>query len=288
MVRRFINKFYVMLVFLFLYAPILVLMVYSFNDSRSRGTWEGFTLKWYIELFSDRQIMSALYYTILVGILSAIVATIIGTAAAIGLHHMRGLKKELVMNITYLPVLNPDIVTGIALMILFIFVRLRLGLLTLLLSHITFNIPYVMLSVLPKLKQLDKNLYEAALDLGATPGYAFKTVILPEIMPGVITGALLAFTLSVDDFVISFFTTGSGVSNLSIAIYSMARKGINPRINALSTLMFLSVLVLLIIVNVRMSKDNNSKGEKNNARKKQTVSGSSSGDLVGRGIYELE
>lgn len=288
MVRRFLNKSYVMLIFLFLYAPILVLMVYSFNDSRSRGTWEGFTLRWYIELFNDRQIMSALYYTLIIGILSALIATIIGTAAAIGLDKLRGFKKELIMNVTYLPVLNPDIVTGIALMLLFVFVRMRLGFITLLLSHITFNIPYVMLSVLPKLRQLDKNLYEAALDLGATPSYAFKKVILPEIMPGVITGALLAFTLSVDDFVISFFTTGSGVSNLSIAVYSMARRGINPRINALSTLMFVGVLILLIIVNVRMTRDNNSKGEKNHARKKQGLSGVGTGDPVSSGLYELE
>lgn len=289
MVRRFINKFYVLLVFLFLYAPIFVLMVYSFNDSRSRGNWEGFTLRWYVELFSDRQIMSALYYTIIIGVLSAVISTIIGTAAAIGLDRLRGFRRELVMNITYLPVLNPDIVTGIALMILFVFARLQLGFITLLLSHITFNIPYVMLSVLPKLKQLDKNLYEAALDLGATPGYAFKTVILPEIMPGVITGALLAFTLSIDDFVISFFTTGSGVSNLSIAIYSMARRGINPRINALSTLMFLSVLALLIIVNIRMSKENNGKGEKNHASKKQVFASASSSDRVSSSrLCELE
>jgi len=161
------------------------------------------------------------------------------------------------MNITYLPVMNPDIVTGISLMILFIFLKLELGFITLLLSHITFNIPYVILSVLPKLKQLNKHMYEAALDLGSTPFYAYRKVILPQIMPGVITGLLLAFTLSLDDFIISFFTTGSGVSNLSIVVYSMARRGISPKINALSTLMFVSVLLLLLIVNTRTSKDSN-------------------------------
>lgn len=268
MVTRLIKKCYIILIFLFLYAPIIVLIVYSFNDSRSRGNWNGFTLRWYLELLSDRQILSSLYYTIIIGIISAITATIIGTAAAIGIQAWRGYKREVIMNITYLPVLNPDIVTGIALMLLFVFVNVKLGFLTLLLAHITFNLPYVILSVLPKLRQLDNNLYEAALDLGATPWYAFRQVILPEIMPGVITGLLLAFTLSVDDFVISFFTTGSGVSNLSITIYSMARRGINPTINALSTLMFLTVLILLVIVNLRMNnKENYIKKERINNEK---------------------
>ncbi|GAB6087659.1 ABC transporter permease [Alkaliphilus crotonatoxidans] len=255
MVIRFLKKFYTSLIFLFLYAPIVVLIIFSFNNSRSRGSWDGFTLKWYVELFQDRQIMSALYYTLAIAILSSIIATAIGTAAAIGIHNMKRLPKAIVMNLTYLPVLNPDIVTGIALMLLFIFAQIQLGFFSLLLAHITFNIPYVILSVLPKLKQLNKHLYEAALDLGASPGYALRKVIIPEIMPGIITGFLLAFTLSLDDFVISFFTTGSGVSNLSITIYSMARRGINPKINALSTLMFVSVLLLLILVNTRMSKD---------------------------------
>jgi len=254
-VKNFFKKFYVFIIFAFLYAPIVVLIIFSFNNSKSRGHWDGLTLKWYFELFKDPQIMKTLYYTLAVGILSSIVATVFGTAAAIGIDSMTRFRKRLVMNITYLPVLNPDIVTGVSLMLLFVFTNLKLGFLSLLLAHITFNIPYVILSVLPKLKQLNKHLYEAALDLGATPFYAFKKVILPEIMPGVITGALLAFTLSLDDFVISFFTTGSGVSNLSILIYSMARRGINPKINALSTLMFVSVLLLLIIVDRRMSKD---------------------------------
>ncbi len=255
MVIRFLKRFYTSLLFIFLYAPIIVLIVFSFNNSRSRGSWDGFTLKWYVELFQDRQILSALYYTLVIAVLSSIIATAIGTAAAIGIHNMKKLPRTVVMNLTYLPVLNPDIVTGIALMLLFIFVKLKLGFISLLLAHITFNIPYVILSVLPKLKQLNKHLYEAALDLGASPGYALRKVIIPEIMPGIITGFLLAFTLSLDDFVISFFTHGSGISNLSITIYSMARRGINPKINALSTLMFVSVLLLLILVNKRMSKD---------------------------------
>lgn len=252
---KFLKRCYVYLIFLFLYMPIAVLMVYSFNDSRSRGTWGGFTLRWYVELFQDRTIMSSLYSTLLIGVASAVIATIIGTMAAIGIHNSRGWQKKLVMNITYIPVLNPDIVTAISLMILFVFARVRLGYLTLLLAHITFNIPYVILSVLPKLRQLNKHLYEAALDLGATPAQALWKVIIPEIMPGIVTGMLLAFTLSIDDFVVSFFTTGSGVSTLSITIYSMARRGINPKINALSTIMFIFVLVLLVIVNVRQERE---------------------------------
>ncbi|WP_058486652.1 ABC transporter permease [Defluviitalea phaphyphila] len=257
MVKNIISRIYLFIILLFLYAPIVILMIFSFNDSKSRAKWNGFTLKWYESLFSDPDIKKALYYTIIIAILSSIISTIIGTLAAIGIHNMQKWKKIFIMNVTYLPILNPDIVTGISLMILFIFVNLKLGFTTMLLAHITFNIPYVILSVMPKLKQLNKHLYEAALDLGATPLYAFYKVILPEIMPGVITGALLAFTLSLDDFVISFFNTGSGVTNLSITIYSMARRGVEPTINALSTLMFIVVLILLFIVNKRTSKDTN-------------------------------
>lgn len=252
---KFLKRCYLGIIFLFLYAPILVLMVFSFNDSRSRGNWDGFTLRWYVELFQDRQIMSSLSYTLTIGLIASIVATIIGTAAAIGIHNMTGFRKNAIMNLTYIPVLNPDIVTGVSLMIMFVFFRLQLGLLTILLAHITFNIPYVILSVLPKLKQLNNYIYEAALDLGSTPWYAIRKVIIPEILPGIITGFMLAFTLSIDDFVISFFTTGSGVSTLSITVYSMARRGINPKINALSTLMFGAVLLLLVIINLRMKDE---------------------------------
>jgi spermidine/putrescine transport system permease protein len=260
MVGRIAKRIYLYIIFLFLYAPIVVLVVYSFNESKSRGHWGGFTLKWYRELLRDREIAAALYNTLMIAILSSIIATIIGTAAAIGIHNMKKIKKAVVMNLTYLPVLNPEIVTGVSLMMLFIFMKtftnIGLGFFTMLLAHITFNIPYVILSVLPKLKQLNKHTYDAALDLGATPLNAIRKVIIPEIMPGIVTGFILAFTLSIDDFVISFFTTGSGVSNLSIYVYSMARRGINPKINALSTIMFITILVLLLIVNKRVSKDN--------------------------------
>ncbi|MDD3613400.1 MAG: ABC transporter permease [Clostridia bacterium] len=260
---KFLKKAYVYLIFIFLYAPIGILIIYSFNDSRSRGAWGGFTLRWYSELFKDRQIMNALYYTLAIAVIASIVATIVGIAAAIGIFSMKKFKRELMLNINHLPILNPDIVTGIALMLLFASVKLPLGFLSMLLAHITFCIPYVILSIMPKLKQMNKHLYEAALDLGATPFYAFKRVIMPEIMPGVITGFLLALTLSLDDFVISFFTTGNGVTNLSITVESMARRGISPKLNALSTLMFLAVLLLLIVVNIRTSKDADERREKN-------------------------
>lgn len=256
MLKKFKNissKLYLILIFIFLYAPIAVLIVFSFNDSKSMATWNGFTLKWYYQLFNNTRILRALYYTIGIAVASSIIATIIGTISAIGIHKSKGFKKKILLNINYIPVLNPDIVTGISLMCLFIVFRsifnVHFGLVTMLLAHITFNIPYVILSVLPKLKQLPQNLEEAALDLGASPSYALRKVILPQIKPGIISGFLIAFTMSVDDFVISFFTTGSGVTNLSIEIYSMAKRGIKPEINALSTLMFAVVLILLLFMN---------------------------------------
>lgn len=264
-----LQRGYIYLIFIFLYLPIGVLMVYSFNDSRSRGHWGGFTLKWYQGLFKDRAIMSSLYSTLFIAISAAIIATVIGTLAAFGIYNFRGWKKKLMMNLTYIPVLNPEIVTAISLMILFVFARVRFGYVTLLLAHITFNIPYVILSVLPKLQQLNRHLYEAALDLGATPGQALWKVIIPEIMPGIITGLLLSFTLSIDDFVVSFFTTGSGVSTLSITVFSMARQGINPKLNALSTLMFTLVLILLVIVNVRQVREEKKGRNGKNVSKKQ-------------------
>jgi len=250
---------------LFMYAPIAILIIYSFNASKSRAVWSGFTLNWYIALFNDPDIAKALYNTLTIALFSSVIATVIGTTAAVGIDAMRGYKKSVIMGITNIPVVSPDIVTGVSLMILYIAIfkllpGLKLGYGTLLLSHAAFNTSYIILSVLPKLRQMDKNLYEAALDLGAPPATGFFKVILPEIMPGIITGALLAFTMSLDDFVVSFFTTGSGVNNLSILIFSMARRGINPTINALSTLMFIAVLILLYVINkTDTSKRNNEK-----------------------------
>lgn len=263
MVKRAIMKSYLGLILLFMYLPIVVLIVFSFNESKSRGNWSGFTFKWYGDLFKNSQIMDSLYNTLTIALLSSAVAVVIGTLAAIGIHNMKKFRKALVMNLTYLPVLNPDIVTGVSLMIMFVFIgafiNLRLGFLTMLLAHISFNIPYVILSVLPKLKQMNKHLYEAALDLGASSFYTLRKVIIPEIMPGIISGFLMAFTLSIDDFVISYFTTGSGFSNLSITIYTMARTGVKPTINALSTLMFAGVLILLLIINLRASREEKKK-----------------------------
>ncbi|MEA4961751.1 ABC transporter permease [Lutispora sp.] len=259
MVKTAIKRIYTFLIFLFLYAPIIVLIIFSFNSSKSRAHWTGFTFKWYAEMFRDQQIMTSLYYTITIALTASLIATIIGTVAAIGIHNMKKLPKAIMTNLTYLPVLNPDIVTGISLMILFILVKLPRGFFSMLLAHITFNLPYVILSVMPKLKQLDNQVYDAALDLGATPGYAFMKVILPQISPGIFTGFLLAMTMSIDDFVISFFTTGPGVSNLAITIYSMARKGVSPKINALLSLMFAGVILMLLVINNRMSRDNGRK-----------------------------
>ena len=215
--------------------------------------WGGFTFKWYQSLIHNESIMSSLYYTIIVALLSSIIATAIGTISAIGIHKMKGKSRKLILNINYLPVLNPDIVTAVALMSLFVFLNIEFGFITMLLAHIMFNIPYVILSVLPKVKQMPQNIEEAAMDLGATPMYALRKVILPQIKPGIISGFLIAFTMSIDDFIISFFNTGNGVSNLSIEIYGMARRGIKPEINALSTIMFVVVLGLLLLSNKKQS-----------------------------------
>lgn len=249
--RKPFSAAYLVLIFAFLYAPIAVLAVFSFNNARSVAFWDGFSLKWYGELFRDRQIMKALYYTVVVALLSATVSAVAGTLAAVGLYRMRPKLRRAVLALNNVPVLNPDIVTGVSLMTLFTVLRLDLGFWSLLLSHITFSVPYVVLCILPKLRQLPREVTEAALDLGATPSYAFRKVVIPEIAPGIVTGFLIAFTLSIDDFVISFFTTGSGVNNLSIVVYSMARRGINPKINAVSTILFVAVLVLLLVINKR-------------------------------------
>jgi len=248
-----LSRLYLYLIFTFLYAPIIILIIYSFNESKYR-VWTKFSFKWYVELFQNSQIMEALYNTLFVALIAAILSTIIGTAAAIGIESLKKWQKNSVMNITMLPVLNPDIVTGISLMLLFYICKLPTGLFTLVLAHMAFCIPYVILSVMPKLKQVNNTTYEAALDLGATPALATLKVTLPEIMPGVITGLLMAFTLSIDDFIVSYFTTGPGVENLSILIYNAAKKGVSPSINALSALMFAVILILLIIINIRTNK----------------------------------
>ena len=261
MIKSTLKRFYLVLIFILLYAPIVTLMVLSFNSSKSRAKWGGFTGKWYITLFQNEAIMNALYTTLIIALLSALIATIIGTIAAIGIHAMKPKTRTIMLGVTNIPMLNADIVTGISLMLLFIACRMTLGFKTILLAHITFNIPYIILSVLPKLKQTSKNTYEAALDLGASPMYAFFKVVFPDILPGIFSGFLLAFTMSLDDFVITHFTKGPGVDTLSTKIYSEVRKGIKPEMYALSTIMFLTVLLLLFLIN--FTPDDTSKKAKN-------------------------
>lgn len=260
MVKKIFGNIYLALLFVFLYAPIVILMVLSFNASKSRAKWGGFTLDWYTELFQNEEIIQALYNTLIIAFVSAFVAVIIGTIAAIAMNSMKKTPRAILMAVTNIPMLNADIVTGISLMLLFVALggvfRFSLGFGTVLLAHITFNIPYVILNVLPKLKQLNKNTYEAALDLGASNFFAFRKVILPEIFPGILSGFLLAFTMSLDDFVITYFTNGSSVDTLSTVIYSEVRKGIKPEIYALSTIMFVVVVLILICVNRRNDRKN--------------------------------
>lgn len=248
--KKFLERFYVVLIFIFLYAPIVTLMVLSFNSSRTRAKWGGFTFKWYAELFENRAIMDALYNTLFIAIVSSVVATLIGTITCIALHNMGNRARTVIMGVTNIPMLNADIVTGISLMLLFVSVGLRFGMETILLAHITFNIPYVILNVMPKFSQLNPHTYEAALDLGASPVYAFFKVVFPDILPGILSGFLMAFTMSLDDFVITHFTKGAGVDTLSTKIYTEVKKGIKPEMYALSTIIFLTVFVLLLVVNL--------------------------------------
>lgn len=249
--RKILADFYLVLILIFLYAPILTMMVLSFNTSKSRTQWGGFTLSWYQQMLSDPDILAALSNTLLIAFVSALAACILGTAAAIAINSMKPVSRTIIMGITNIPMLNADIVTGISLMLAFIAFGISLGFKTILIAHITFNIPYVILSVMPKLKQTDKSTYEAALDLGASPLYAFFKVVFPDILPGILSGFLLAFTMSLDDFIITHFTRGAGINTLSTLIYSQVRRGIQPSMYALSSVIFLTVLVLLLIANYR-------------------------------------
>lgn len=282
--KNIFNRFFMALVFLFLYAPIFVLIVFSFNNSKSRTVWKGFTLNWYGELFRDSSIINAITTTLLVSVIATVIATVAGTFAAVGFFSMKKRWRSPLMTINNIPMTNADIVTGVSLCLLFVAFfglwqgfaewfngiqsvvslpeRLHMGFGTLLIAHLTFDIPYVILSVMPKLRQMDRNLVDAAQDLGCTWMGAFWKVVLPEIQSGIVSGMLIAFTMSVDDFVISYFTAGSTTSTLAMVIYGMTKKRISPKINAVSSLLFVTVLGLLIIVNLRETKQEKIKNTK--------------------------
>ena len=268
------SRAFMVMVFLFLYAPIFLLIIFSFNEGNSNAVWQGFSLKWYQELFKDRIIMQSVYTTLTVSLIATVVSTVVGTFASIGFYNMRRRWREPLVTVNNIPMINADIVTGVALCLFFVaafgawngFVewmetthrltapRLYMGFGSLLIAHICFDIPHVVLCIMPKLRQMDGHLIDAAQDLGCTWMQAFWKVVVPEIKPGIVSGALIAFTMSVDDFVISYFTAGSSVSTLAMTIYGMTKKRITPKINAISTLLFATVLLLLIINNVREAR----------------------------------
>jgi spermidine/putrescine transport system permease protein len=266
--NHFGNRLFLALIFLFLYAPIFVLIVFSFNATKSRTVWGGFSLQWYGRLLQDSAILRALQTTLLVSVLASLIAMLAGTAAAIGFAALKRRSRHMLMSVNNIPLTNADIVTGVSLSLLFMLainafnstlggvlnISLAKGFGTMLIAHVTFDIPYVILSVMPRLRQLDPHIYEAAQDLGARGFYAFRKVILPDLMPGIVNGVIIAFTMSVDDFVISYFTAGNKVSTLAMEVYSMARRKISPEINAISTLLFVSVLAMLVIVNWRQGR----------------------------------
>ncbi len=265
--RNFGRKLYIALIFIFLYAPIATLIVLSFNASKTRAKWGGFTVKWYIRLFQNEEILQALGNTLVIALLSALIATIIGTIASIAMSSMKRRSRAILTGITNIPMLNADIVTGISLMLLFISFGLKFGFGTILLAHITFNIPYVILSVMPRMKNVNPSTYEAALDLGATHLKAFFKVVFPDILPGVTSGFLMAFTMSLDDFIITHFTKGVGVDTLSTKIYTEVKKGIKPEMYALSTIIFAAVIFLLLLVNYNPSPKKKGAAEHNKKTK---------------------
>ncbi len=247
--KRIFGKLLMAAMLVFFYLPILFVIIFSFNSGKSLTVFSGFSLKWYEKVFRDSQMMIPLYTTVLVAVIATAVSTVAGTIAAIGLSRSRKIVRDLVMQVNDFPVMNPEIVTAIGMMLLFITFGIERGLVTMTLAHIAFCIPYVMLSVMPKIRSLDPNMADAAMDLGATPWQALTKVIVPQITPGIVSGALIAFTMSFDDFIISYFATGRGVKNLSIMVYTMSKR-VNPSINAISTLVIAVITLVLVIVNV--------------------------------------
>ncbi len=269
------SKIYCGIIFLFLFAPIAVLLVFSFNDAKSLSVFSEFSVKWYTELFNDRNTLTALKNTLILAVAATVISSLLGTVAAVGINKIRSRWYKTALNtVTDIPMINPDIITGISLMLMFVFVgRLfgaatSLNFVTMLIAHVTFCTPYVILQVLPKLQQMDKSLHEAAMDLGCTPMKAFLKVELPEILPGIITGAIMAFTLSLDDFVISYFTSGTGFETLPIRIYGMTKKTVTPKMYALATIIFFVTLALLLISNVVDNDDRRALKERKKLRRR--------------------
>lgn len=247
--KHLFGKTLMILMILFFYLPIIFMVVFSFNSSKSLTHFTGFSMQWYERMFNNSSMMESLYTTIIVAVIATIVSTIVGTISAIGLSRCKKVVHDMVMQINDFPIMNPEIVTAIGLMLFFITLGVQKGFLTMLLAHIAFCIPYVILSVMPKIRSLDPNLADAAMDLGATPWQTLIKVIVPQIMPGIFSGALIAFTMSFDDFIISYFVTGGGVKNLSIMVYTMSKR-LNPSINAISTLVVVLITIVLFIVNI--------------------------------------
>ena len=267
--KRILGKLLMALAILFFYLPILFMMVFSFNSSKSLTTFSGFSLEWYQKMFANRDMMSSLYTTITIAVIATFVSTVIGTISAIGLSKSKKIVRKVVLQLNDFPIMNPEIVTAIGLMLLFITFKVERGYLTMLLAHIAFCIPYVILSVMPKIRSLDPNLADAAMDLGATPWQALTKVLVPQIMPGIVSGALIAFTMSFDDFIISYFVTGNGVNNISILVYTMSKR-VNPSINALSSIIIVIITVVLLFVNIiPILKEK--KERKNNGKNRRVI-----------------
>ncbi|MCH5296080.1 MAG: ABC transporter permease [Ruminococcus sp.] len=260
-----ISKIYMAFIMLFLYAPIVVLIFFSFNDGKTT-VWKGFTLRWYTELFRDSEIINALWNTLIIAFLASIFATILGTVAAIGISNFKGKKRLVIQNVSNIPIISPDIVMGVSLMLLFtalgVMLNFEMGFVTVLIAHICFCVPFVVLNVMPRITRMDQSIYDAALDLGCNQWQAFFKVVIYELMPGIISGGLISFTYSLDDFIITYFTRGSKFQNLSIEIYSMTHKRISPKINALSALLFLAIVIIMVLINLRDRHE-----EKQNAKR---------------------
>lgn len=259
------SKIYMALIMLFLYAPIAVLIFFSFNDGKTT-VWKGFTFKWYSELFRDSNIMNSLVNTLIIAFLASIFATILGTAAAIGISNFKGKKRLFIQNVSNIPIISPDIVMGVSLMLLFttlgVIFNFEMGFVTVLIAHICFCVPFVVLNVMPRISRMDRSIYDAALDLGCNQWQAFYKVIIHELMPGIVSGALISFTYSLDDFIITYFTRGSKFQNLSIEIYSMTHRRISPKINALSALLFLAIVIIMVFINIRDRREEKQKAKR--------------------------